>query len=203
MLDPVSLAISAAMKWGPGLIGSLMGDDAEKVAGDVISMATKATGIDDPEQAVSALEKDPVIALKFEKSLMVHTLKMSQEQTKKLQVVNATMQAESKSEHWPQYSWRPFNGFMFAITLFMNYGFPPIANMFISLFGSDATATTDATAHLVPGSIPEFVFMAWASVLGVATYHRGRAKIQGGEKSAIASGVDAVRNKAAALLGKT
>jgi hypothetical protein len=197
MLDPVSLAISAAMKWGPGLIGSLMGDDAEKVAGDVISMATKATGIDDPEQAVSALEKDPELALKFEKSLMVHTLKMSQEQTKKLQVVNATMQAESKSEHWPQYSWRPFNGFMFAITLFMNYGFPPIANMFIALFGSAATA------HLVSGSIPEFVFMAWASVLGVATYHRGKAKIQGGEKSAIASGVDAVRNKAAALLGQT
>jgi hypothetical protein len=197
MLDPVSLAISAAMKWGPGLIGSLMGDDAEKVAGDVISMATKATGIDDPEQAVSALEKDPELALKFEKSLMVHTLKMSQEQTKKLQVVNATMQAESKSEHWPQYSWRPFNGFMFAITLFMNYGFPPIANMFIVLLGAD-----DAP-HLVPGSIPEFVFMAWASVLGVATYHRGKAKIQGGEKSAIASGVDAVRNKAAALLGQT
>ena len=197
MLDPVSLAISAAMKWGPGLIGSLMGDDAEKVAGDVISMSTKVAGIDDPEQAVSALEKDPALALEFEKSMMVHTLKMSQEQTKKLQVVNATMQAESKSEHWPQYSWRPFNGYMFAITLFMNYGFPPIANMFIVAFGAVGAP------HLVPGSIPEFVFMAWASVLGVATYHRGKAKIQGGEKSAIASGLDAVRNKAAAVIGKT
>jgi hypothetical protein len=174
-----------------------MGDDAEKVAGDVISMATKATGIDDPAEAVSALEKDPALALEFQQSMMVHTLKMSQEQTRKLQVVNATMQAESKSEHWPQYSWRPFNGFTFATTLFMNYGFPPIANMFIVLFGAD-----DAP-HLVPGSIPEFVFMAWASVLGVATYHRGKAKIQDGGESAIASGLDAVRNKAAAVIGKT
>jgi hypothetical protein len=191
MLDPVSLAISAAMKWGPGLIGSLMGDDAEKVASDVISMATKATGIDDPAGAISALEKDPALALEFQQSMMAHTLKMSQEQTRKLQVVNATMQAESKSEHWPQYSWRPFNGFMFGITMFMNYGFPPIVNMF------------QPTTPLVVGVIPEFVFMTWAGVLGVATYHRGKGKIQDGGESPIASGLDAVRNKAAAVIGKT
>jgi hypothetical protein len=185
----------AAKAFAPQLIGSLMGDKAESVAGDVLKIATRLTGVADPKKAVEAIQADPQLVMQYKESLMDYQLAVAQEETKRLTVVNQTMQAESKSEHWPQYSWRPFNGFMFAITLFMNYGFPPIANMFIAVFG-DTT-----TEHLVPGSIPEFVFMAWASVLGVATYHRGRAKIEAGGKSAVASGLDAVRNKVASVLG--
>ena len=173
MIDPISLAISAAMKWGPSLIGGLMGDGAEKVAGDVIDIAMKATGKSDPQDAMTALEQTPELALQFQQALMSYSLKMAQEDTKRLQAVNATMQVEAKSEHWPQWSWRPFNGYMFGITLFFNYAFPQIVNMF------------QPSKLLVAGNIPEFVFMAWASVLGVTAWHRGvNKRIENGDTPA-------------------
>ena len=180
MIDPVSLAITAAMKWGPSLIGSLMGDKAEKVAGDVVSIATSVTGITNPQEAIDALDKSPELVLRFRELLMDYQIKMAQEETKRLQAVNETMQAESKSEHWPQWSWRPFNGYMFGITLFMNYGLPPIVNMFIRGMGE---AAKDGTySLLVPGTVPEWVFMAWASVLGVTAWHRGvNKRVESGE----------------------
>ena len=117
---------------------------------------------------------------------MSYSLKMAQEDTKRLQAVNNTMQAESKSEHWPQWSWRPFNGFMFGITIFMNYGFPPIVNMF------------QPEAALSPADIPSDVFMAWGAVLGVTSWHRGVAKREAsGNKGA--SPLDKIKQAAAKL----
>lgn len=163
------------MKWGPSLIGGLMGDDAEKVAGDVIDIAMKATGKSDPQDAMTALEQTPELALQFQQALMSYSLKMAQEDTKRLQAVNATMQAESKSEHWPQYSWRPFNGFMFGITMFMNYGFPHIVNMFHKV----------SATHLVSGTIPTELFVAWGAILGVTAWHRGvNKRIENGDTPA-------------------
>lgn len=166
MIDPISIALFAAKTWGPSLIGKLMGDDAEKVADGVVGLAQKLTGKEDPQEAITALEQDPALALQFQQSLMSYSLELERENTRRLEVVNATMVAESKSEHWMQWSWRPFNGYLFGITLFMNYVFPNLANMFIALKSN----------YLVPGVIPEMVLMAWATVLGVTAWHRGVAK---------------------------
>src|SRR5512146_698981 len=38
-----------------------------------------------------------------------------------LATVNATMQAEAKSEHWAQWMWRPTVGFTFCAVLVNNY----------------------------------------------------------------------------------
>lgn len=166
MLDPISIALFAAKQWGPSLIGKLMGKKAEEVASKVIDTAKELTGMEHSDSAMKMIEKDPVLAVKFKEALMDYSLQLEQEETKRLESVNATMRAEASSEHWIQYSWRPFNGFMFGITIFMNYAFPSIVNMF-----------RDSTNFLIPGTIPEFVFMAWAAVLGVAAWHRGVAKI--------------------------
>lgn len=74
--------------------------------------------------------------------------------------VNTTMQAEAKSEHWPVYSWRPFNGFLFGVTIFGVYFLLPLCKV------------------PVP-TVPEFVWMAWGGILGVASWFRG--KMQAGK----------------------
>lgn len=71
--------------------------------------------------------------------------------------VNTSIQAEAKSDHWPTYSWRPFNGFLFGITIFGVYFLLPLL-------------------HIVVPTIPETVWVAWGAVLGVASWFRGKAQ---------------------------
>jgi hypothetical protein len=174
----------ALMKYAPMVAGWLGGDDAEDKAKEVVGIAQTLTGTKDPDSALSMLEKNPEMAVRFQEAVNARDIEMAREDTKRIQAVNKTMQEEGKSEHWPQWAWRPFNGFLFGITLFMNYGLPPIANMFITAFGdaktsitvNGVTTVTEAAAHLTPGTIPEWVFLAWASVLGVSAWHRGAGK---------------------------
>ena len=173
-MDPLTIAMGLA-KFAPTVTGWLFGDKAEEGAQKALDIAQGITGKADPESALRELENNQEFALKFQTAVMSHELAQMQENTKRIEAVNETMRAESKSEHWMQWAWRPFNGFMFGITLFMNYAFPQIINMFIRAMG---TAGKDGTfALLEAGEIPEFVFMAWASVLGVTAWHRGKHKI--------------------------
>lgn len=182
--DMLSLALMAAKAFAPSIIGSLMGSKAEKVAEDVVGIATKITGIDDPQEAVDHLGKNPELALQFKQSVMEYELAMAKEDTKRLETVNETMRAEARSEHWMQWSWRPFNGYLFGITLFFNYVMPSLYNMF-------------AEVHIVAQQIPEFVLMAWAAILGVTAWHRGvQKRIISGEvkkKTSIADAIKALR----------
>lgn len=77
-----------------------------------------------------------------------------------LTAINATMQAEAKSEHWMQWSWRPVIGFTFAATILNNY----VLYGYFSKLG------------MVQIIIPEGVWMAMLAVLGVSAYVRGRDK---------------------------
>lgn len=72
-----------------------------------------------------------------------------------IESVNKTMQAEAASEHWPTYSWRPYNGFLFGTTIFGCYFVLPLCKL------------------PVP-TIPEYVWLAWGTILGVASYFRGK-----------------------------
>lgn len=173
MIDPISIAIGLA-KFAPSIIGWVAGDKAEEGAQKALDIAQSITGKSDPESALKELENNQEFALKFQNAVMSHELAMFQENTKRIQSVNETMQSESKSEHWMQYSWRPFNGFLFGITIFMNYVFPQIVNMFIRATGDPMEDGTYSL--LVAGNIPEFVFVAWGAILGVSAWHRGAEK---------------------------
>lgn len=74
-----------------------------------------------------------------------------------LQYVNQTMQAEAKSEHWMQWSWRPFVGFIFGITFIGVYFILPLAK-------------------ITPPVIPANAWLMIGAVLGVASWHRGAEK---------------------------
>jgi len=93
--------------------------------------------------------------LEFEKAVLDAS-------TRQQEAVNATMQAEAKSEHWMQWSWRPTVGFTFAGVIINNYILLP----YFASFG------------LKPLDIPEGIWSAMLVVLGVAAGTRGLQKWQ-------------------------
>lgn len=109
------------------------------------------------KDAVGAFKADPTKALELEASIEQAVLKF---QGDALAAVNATMQAESKSEHFLQWSWRPIFGLTAAAILINNH----ILLTYLSRFG----------AVLIPVSAEEWLMIT--AVLGVAAYVRGRDK---------------------------
>lgn len=77
-----------------------------------------------------------------------------------LQSVNTTMQAESKSEHWAQWMWRPMVGFTFCAVIVNNY----VLVEYIST----------ARPIIVPGEVWNAILV----VLGAASALRGWQKVQ-------------------------
>jgi hypothetical protein len=77
-----------------------------------------------------------------------------------LQTVNATMQAETKSEHWAQWMWRPMVGFTFCAILVNNY------------------ILVEYVSTAKPITVPGEVWNAILIVLGAASALRGWQKVQ-------------------------
>lgn len=75
--------------------------------------------------------------------------------------VNATMQAEAKSEHWLTWSWRPLVGYSFVATISNNYLVMPYFQHILQ-----------------PIVIPSEVFYAWLAILGVSAGFRGLSQWQ-------------------------
>lgn len=74
-----------------------------------------------------------------------------------IESVNRTMQAEAKSEHWMQWVWRPFVGFIFGLTFIGVYFVLPLA-------------------EIDSPTIPSEAWLMLGAVLGVASWHRGAQK---------------------------
>ena len=109
------------------------------------------------KEAVGAFKADPTKVLELEAALAQATAKFEAEA---LTAINATMQAEAKSEHWMQWAWRPFFGFTGAAILINNYILLP----YLVHFG------------VVVITVPAEVWIMIMAVLGVAAYTRGRDK---------------------------
>jgi hypothetical protein len=126
----------------------------------VASLMRKVTGDDTQtpiEDVAKKIADDPALYIELQKAVMTHEASLAEIDARKLETVNATMREESKSEHWPQYSWRPFNGFMFPLTFGLVYFLLPLLDKTIP-------------------SIPELAWVGWLSILGVATWDRGKQK---------------------------
>lgn len=168
------------------VLGGVLGGPAGAAAGAAGNLVASALGVEaDPDQVQKAMESDPEAAIKLKElenqhrdRLLSWQEKQLEAETEQLKSVNKTMQAEAKSEKWPQYTWRPYNGFLFGTTMFGVYFVLP----------------------LMDKEIPEidyWVWMAWAAVLGVTSWHRGKQKrAQAGENNA---GGGAVSKAAGAL----
>lgn len=139
------------------------------LGGIVASTIRGVLGKDDDGSPISELEaqavlKDPDMYLKLKVALQDIELKKLQEETKQISIVNETMRAESMSDSKAQRGWRPFNGYLFGITLFCDYMLSQILLACIT--------TTYVWTH-----IPSAVYLLWSSVLGITAASRGAEKI--------------------------
>ena len=86
--------------------------------------------------------------------------------------VNITMQAEAKSEHWPQWSWRPFWGFASALAFLFVAGLCCVL-AYQAILGGRPTAIA-----MIPQLVGAFatLFAIPGAILGVTAWHRGKEK---------------------------
>lgn len=133
------------------------------------TLMRKVAGSDEKtpiEQVAATIDADPQLFLELKRLSIESEVQMAQISAGKLETVNQTMREESRSEKWPQYSWRPFNGFCFPLAVLAIYFVLPICK-----------ATVPA--------VPEWVWMGWLAILGVATWDRGKEKrVKAGEQPA-------------------
>lgn len=150
-------------------------------SGPLVHSLMRAVTGDGPDTAIDQvadkIAADPALMVALQQAAMEHELNLARLEVEKLAVVNATMQAEAKSEHWPQWSWRPYNGFLFGTSVVLIYFILP------------------ALDKTVP-SVPEWIWMGWAAILGVATWDRGKEKrIKAGDSNEglLASAIKAIK----------
>jgi hypothetical protein len=114
---------------------------------------------------VKDFKADPTELIKLQATVaqaqMDLDAKLSQADAAVIAAVNASMQAEAKSEHWMQWSWRPTVGFTFALTIVNNY----VLYGYFAKYG------------MTQISIPDNVWLAMLTVLGAAAYTRGQEKV--------------------------
>lgn len=173
-------------------LGAAWGGPAGAAIGTLASLVAGAFGLSPdakPEEIMAAIEKDPQAAIKLKEietnaKVEIHRLNVqlaiqeSQQETVRLQAVNATMQSESKSEHWPQWAWRPYWGFISG-TAFL------VVCTFICFLAYKAVVLRDSNAI---GSIPIIIgaftslFSIAGAVLGITAWGRNKLKLKQTEK---------------------
>lgn len=132
-------------------LGTALGGPAGAAIGVALS---KALGTDPtPDAVAAALNPDAAVKLReIEADLQKAQLSAD---AQALQAVNATMQAEAKSDHWPTYMWRPVCGFAFAAVWLGDYFVLPLL-------------------HTPVPTVPAEAWVAMGAILGVASWYRGK-----------------------------
>jgi hypothetical protein len=156
------------------LVGSLLAGRAGEAVG---SMVASVLGVEATPEAVSdIIEKDPhaIDELRaMEQQNQRELIKMHLEaETARLSEVNQTMRVEATSEHWPQYSWRPYWGFISG-TAFI------VLVCFVCFLAYDAIESKNPESlRMIPDLIGEMalLFSIPGAILGVTAWHRGKMK---------------------------
>lgn len=158
---------SQVIGMGLPLLGGALGGPAGAAVGQLIAskLGGAASGQDGSVTAQSvldAIKKDQEAVLKLRELELTHEADLfrmaSEESMRTIEAVNSSMQSEAKSEHWAQWTWRPFIGFCFGTQIFATYFVLPLMDV------------------PVP-AVPESVWLAYLAVLGAASYFRGKAKL--------------------------
>lgn len=111
---------------------------------------------------IGAFKADPTVSAQLAAAVaqaeMDLSAKLAAADAAQIAAVNATMQAEAKSEHWAQWSWRPVVGFTFSAVVINNY----LLYAYLAKLG------------VVKIDLPSELWIAFMAILGVAAYVRGR-----------------------------
>lgn len=167
---PILPLITGLVNIVPAIAGMIGGNDAEEKANKIAEVAKTITGIQDTSGAIDAIKADPNLAFKLQEAVLNFRVVELQEETKRLQTVNATMQAETKiGDPWSA-KWRPFWGFTSAVAFVL---------AIIGIIVLAAYAISTGKSDLLK-EIPSLIFQLAAlfsipgAILGVASWHRGQ-----------------------------
>lgn len=154
--------VKTVLPWIGTALGGPLGGIAASAVGRALGMedATVATvkavlGGMPPEELVKLKQVELDTSVKLQQLGYDSTAKLAALDASIVESVNTTMRAEAISEHWPTYSWRPFNGFLFGVTIFCSYFLLPLLKIPVPV-------------------IPTEVWITWGSILGIASYFRGK-----------------------------
>lgn len=155
------------------------------VAGAVASVVASALGVENtPDAVIEAVRTNPEAAVKLaeiekDKSLGLQEIiartqvARLEARTREVEAVNRQMEHESKSEHWAQWGWRPFNGFALGVLALLTGAVVLIAYTAV-VFGK---AEVKMLEH-IPGMLSAMgiIIGSLSAVVGVSAYQRGREK---------------------------
>lgn len=165
------------------ILGTLVAGPA---GGAVGAMIASALGVANTPDAVhEALKVNPDAAVKLaqiekDRQVELQQLVVTAEnnrlaaETAAVGAVNATMQAEAKSEHWPTYTWRPFIGFCVGINT-LAASLLVLAVFVPMMFGNAQATVAIAQLPTVLGALAAISGVVMP-ILGIASWFRGKAQ---------------------------
>lgn len=156
--------VKTILPWIGTALGGPLGGVAAEIVGKTLGISDKT--VDKVKEVLSGMPPEELVKLKMAElqvSLEMQRIgiesvyKLAELEVRSLEAINKTMQSEAAAEHWPTYSWRPYNGFLFGTTIFCSYFLLPLFNQ----------PTPD---------IPSEVWLTWGGILGIASFFRGKAQ---------------------------
>jgi len=123
-MDPITIALGLAQVV-PGLIrwiGGAESSRAARIAEQAVNLARTVAGKESGEEAVAAVQADPALALRLQQAWLAHELALTQEESRHLAEINATMRAEAVSRDAFVRRWRPTFGYAVALTWTVTMG---------------------------------------------------------------------------------
>ena len=171
------LALNGATTFATALGGPLAGDVVQRLGKALLGKddATPA----EVQQAITNLTGDQIVALKkadleYQQHLADNGIQLQLAEinadVSTIAAVNATMQSETQSDHWPTYSWRPFIGFTYGVAFLFVAGL-------VCLLGYKAVVENDIAAlDMIPKLVTAFatLFAMPSAILGVSAWFRGK-----------------------------
>ncbi|GEO82286.1 3TM-type holin [Pararhodospirillum oryzae] len=177
LLIPAALALAKVA--APWLAGKILGDDAGAVAARVVDVAQAATGTATPEAALAAAQANPEAAARVQEALMDLEATLAREETARLQTINDTARAETRSEDAYVRRWRPTWGYVTAATWALQ-GLGVLACLTGAVAATLRGEVSAVTALLTGASdLAGALTLQWGvalTVLGVAVQSRTRDK---------------------------
>lgn len=155
--------VKSVLPWIGTALGGPLGGKAAELVGSALGLDDKS--VDSVKNVLSGMSGEQLSALKITELNVElemkrlgfdNVFKLAELETRNLEAVNKSIQAEAAAEHWPSYSWRPYNGFLFGTTIFGCYFVLPLLK------------------YPVP-VVPLEVWATWGGILGIASYFRGKA----------------------------
>ena len=175
--------------------------------GEILGAVARAvTNTDDDEAAERTLAVNPALQVEYQKALLASMVEQGKQEVdrlaaenERLAVVNQTMRMEAQSDHWVVYSWRPAIGFCFGLSLL-------VTTVAVIFLGYQAVVSGRPEAlTMIPQVLTALtpLYAAFAGVLGIASWHRGKEKrVRAGELSAELATLDSAGKTGKTFLGQ-